>query len=153
MAVGTNDPNPDTDPGQPHPYESLYRSAPGAKAAPSRPTPRHFEQHLSRPEGAEEGFGWLYRDEVVAVEPAVTVEPEPQAPVAAAEATLGRTPGPSASAVPAARRTWVRVLLILLLTLVGVGLGGMLTGWSPTWPSSTVLRDLVRHAETAIRRV
>ena len=69
MAHPDNDPTlpagragspPDTDPGRAHPYESLYRGGTGDPEA--RPTPRHYEQALSRPDGTREGqFGWLYR--------------------------------------------------------------------------------------------
>ena len=52
--------SPDTDPGRAHPYESLYRGGTGDPSA--RPTPRHYEQALRRPDGTREGqFGWLYR--------------------------------------------------------------------------------------------
>ena len=60
--------DPGTDPGRPHPYESLYRASGGVSAQPSRPTPRHFEPALSPPEGADNGFGWLFREEPTGAE-------------------------------------------------------------------------------------
>src|ERR1700710_2229770 len=82
--------DPGTDPGRPHPYESLYRAPAGASAQPSRPTPRHFEPALSPPEGAGNGFGWLFREE----------PPEPGAPAG----------GPSPADIPTREQPAVRVL-------------------------------------------
>ena len=62
--------DPGTDPGRPHPYESLYRAPAGAAAQPSRPTPRHFEPALAPPEGAGNSFGWLFREELARGRPA-----------------------------------------------------------------------------------
>ncbi|MCW2810881.1 MAG: hypothetical protein JWP61_1339 [Friedmanniella sp.] len=53
-------PEEHTDPGRPHPYESLYRGA-SQPARGFRPTPRHFEPSLSPPGGVDETFDWLYR--------------------------------------------------------------------------------------------
>lgn len=108
---GASAPQPDldTDPGRPHPYESLYRSQPGETPQPSRPTPRHFEQHVSRPDGAQEGFGWLYR-----TEPGGPGQSPPPPGVAPA-------PEPARSR-PRSRRPLVIVLVLLLIgALVAVG--------------------------------
>ncbi|MCW2804673.1 MAG: hypothetical protein JWN06_2890 [Propionibacteriaceae bacterium] len=50
-----------TDPGRPHPYESLYRNS----GQPDRPTPRHWEPSLRPPADEDrvgDTYGWLYRE-------------------------------------------------------------------------------------------
>lgn len=123
--------DPNTDPGRPHPYESLYRSATGETVRPSRPTPRHFEQHLSRPEGAAEGFGWLYRDESPATDPARSDPSVPGTPLPPPREPDSKTPD-SAQTAPQptsrSRRRGLRIalILLLLLTLVGVLVAALL---------------------------
>lgn len=49
-----------TDPGRPHPYESLYRNS----GQSHRPTPRHWEPSLRPPADEDrvgDTYGWLYR--------------------------------------------------------------------------------------------
>lgn len=69
------------------PHESLYRRVDGAAEAPSKPTPRHFESSVSRPDEAETGYGWLFRS-------------DPVVPVGVNEADIS-TAGQSISPVPA----------------------------------------------------
>lgn len=123
-------PDPDTDPGRPHPYESLYRSRPGEVGEPSRPTPRHFEQHVSRPDDAQDGFGWLYR-----------AEPGPPAPPDTGAAAPGEPPQPRQRA----RRPLVVVLVVLLvgvLVTLGVVLLRQRDATDPLTPTPTAARML-----------
>ena len=150
MAQPENDPtpppghagaSPDTDPGRAHPYESLYR---GGNADPStRPTPRHYEQALSRPDGTREGqFGWLYRDDDQApdqtrVNPVlggartVPAAARPVSPPPPAAEPVTAMP-PQSPEPPRTRKrsgyTWVIALLALILVIAGgVAVGTMLS--------------------------
>lgn len=124
----------DTDPGWRHPYESLYRSAAGEAPYPTRPTPRHFEPHLSRPDGAEEGFGWLYRTDPTSADPAATAPPPEtrlaETRVRSGSAVLLPALAPTPTARPR-RRGVVLVLVLLVLALVGISLAAELTGVIP----------------------
>lgn len=132
--------SPDTDPGRAHPYESLYRG--GAPDPNARPTPRHYEQALSRPDGTGEGqFGWLYRpDEAAAdqtrVNPALS-GPPPRATAPPSDRvdlppapSLPMQPGAALPPPPPDRPTnrrghgWLIALLALLVVVAGgVGVG------------------------------
>ena len=128
MPKTTGDPfDPGTDPGRPHPYESLYRAPAGASGQPSRPTPRHFEPALSPPEGAGDSFGWLFREEPSAPEvPArppssadiPTVERPPWLPVDSAP--IDSVP---VAPVPAKRRRGLSVVMLVLMLAMIAGAG------------------------------
>jgi hypothetical protein len=112
--------DPGTDPGRPHPYESLYRAPAGASAQPSRPTPRHFEPALSPPEGAGNGFGWLFREE-----PAQTEVPAGQP--SPADIPTREQPAVPGSSVPAKRRRGLFVVMLVLVlgVIAGAGAGAV----------------------------
>ncbi len=121
--------DPNTDPGRPHPYESLYRAAPGDPEPPSRPTPRHFEQHLSRPDGAQEGFGWLYRAEPESADAGPdAAEPEVAGPAIVARPSSTSPAAPPPSGAPGQRSRVRRGLVIALVVLVICGLAGVAVG-------------------------
>lgn len=86
-----------TDPGRPHPYESLYRNS----GQPARPTPRHWEPSLRPPDEADRSgdtYGWLYREE-----DADLPEAGPDVPWSAPDAAPAGAPaaGPTARSGPA----------------------------------------------------
>lgn len=119
-------PEVDTDPGGPHPYESLYRNS--ATSQPQRPTPRHYEPSLSPPEGQAESadrYRWLYRDESEAPtapssSPRTASAPPPPEPPR--HAARPGSPGP-APARPHRRSLVVALIVLLLLVAAGSGVG------------------------------
>jgi len=132
--------SPDTDPGRVHPYESLYRGGTGDPDA--RPTPRHYEQALSRPDGTGEGqFGWLYRPDdpasdqtrvtpVLAGTPPRSVAPAPGYPDPPLPPGLPMQPSAARPPEPPDQETtrrgygWLIALLALLVVVAGgVGVG------------------------------
>ena len=132
-------PPPDTDPGRAHPYESLYRG--GTPDPNARPTPRHYEQALSRPDGTGEGqFGWLYRPDEAAADqtrvnpvgappPRASVSPpdfddRPPAPSLPMQPGAARPPEPPGRETPRRGYGWLIALLALLVVVAGgVGVG------------------------------
>ncbi len=120
-----------TDPGRPHPYESLYRAPVGDTEPPLRPTPRHFEPALSPPEGADTGFGWLFRSEPPApageVRPAAditTTERPVVPPVGASPEAVSPKAVPPEAVPPKRRRVRFVVLMIVLLSVIaGIAVG------------------------------
>jgi hypothetical protein len=131
--------DPGTDPGRPHPYESLYRAPTGASAQPSRPTPRHFEPALSPPEGADNGYGWLFREE-----PAGTDE-VPAAQPSSADTPTRERPAAPITPVPAKRRRGLFVVMVVLVlgVIAAAGAGAIvllnrsLVGQLPADPTQT----------------
>ena len=139
-----------TDPGRPHPYESLYRNPVAPQS--QRPTPRHYEPSLSPPDGladADDRYGWLFRDTdesattVPADDPVAAVRADKPAHAEDATrvvlptrltheaelstpATSAQTPHSTAPSVrplaPPRRRRGIAALIVLLL-LVAIGSG------------------------------
>lgn len=108
--------DPGTDPGRPHPYESLYRSPAGEPIVTSRPTPRHYVPSISPPDGASEGYGWLYRPDEPVPE-LVELVPDPAArPPVAAPPLAERRPGISRALVLA-------VVALLVVACAGIAAG------------------------------
>jgi len=112
--------DPGTDPGRPHPYESLYRGgAPGSRGD-GRPTPRHYIPSISRPDGVESGYGWLYRDPEPEVPASPGVPGQPPLPPELAFASEPEAP------VRRSRRALRIIALIVLLALLVSGAAGLL---------------------------
>ena len=103
--------DPATDPNRPHPHDYLYRSRGGVEAQASRTRPRQFEPALSPPEGADTGFGWLFREE-----PSGAEGPADQ-PSSADLPTRERRAVP---AVPVPAKRSLGLTLVMLVLVLGV---------------------------------
>lgn len=136
-----------TDPGRPHPYESLYRNPVAPQS--QRPTPRHYEPSLSPPDGladADDRYGWLFRDPdepataVPADKPAhaedatrvvlptrLTHEVELSTPATSAQTPHSTAPSVRPLAPPRRRRGIAALIVLLLLVAIGSGIAVAVT--------------------------
>jgi hypothetical protein len=96
--------DPGTDPGRAHPYESLYRGYESGLPEGVRPTPRHYIPSVTRPDGAEAGYDWLFRDAT------------PPGPTAAS------APAPLASRPPRWHQRPAVVITAVLLLSLAIGI-------------------------------
>ena len=143
--------DPGTDPGRPHPYESLYRAPAGVSTQPSSPTPRHFEPALSPPEGADNGFGWLFREEP-------TGSDVPAGQPSSADTPTRERPAVPVSPVPAKRRhgLFVVMLVLVLGVIAGAGAGAVVllnrsqSGQLPADPTQAKVDEPYAGAVSAV---
>jgi hypothetical protein len=127
-----------TDPGRPHPYESLYRNS----GQSDRPTPRHWEPSLRPPADEDrvgDTYGWLYREK-----PADPPEPEDSQPAdaqplppmvddhptksTAPDLGLPAEPGAFAPARPPIRRRHNPAVVVVLIALVLILIAAVVVG-------------------------
>ena len=104
---------PDTDPGRPRPYESLYGSA---------STSWHYVQSTSAPDEADSGYDWLFRDGGVrSPPPAEDIPTVPRVMPPVVSTPVPRPPEPR----PRPRNRGLSVALVLLVVFA---LAGAVTG-------------------------
>ena len=107
---------PDTDPGRPRPYESLYGSA---------ATSWHYVQSTSAPDEADSGYDWLFRDGGVRSPQPATESPTVPRVMPPVESTPVRRP-PEPTPRPRNRGLSVALVLLVVFALAGAVTGTVL---------------------------